>query len=73
MKIKTAYTGSTLTARYFTIHFKLEVGETIVRSSEIKIAVDEIPEDLFSEVLDKIARRKLIEIWASEDMLPGID
>lgn len=73
MQIKTAYSGMTLTARYLTVHFKLEVGGTLVRASELKIKIDDLPGELLAEALDKHTRRILLEVWGRDDLLPGID
>lgn len=70
MKIKTDYEGMTLTDKYLTIHFKLEVGGTLVRHSTVKVRAGDLPEDLLLQALDRTARRKLIEIWSDEPLAP---
>lgn len=68
MKVKTEYQGMTATAQYLTVHFRLEVGGSLVRASQVKIRLDQIPEGLVLEALDRVARRKLIEIWSGEQL-----
>lgn len=70
VKIKTEYQGATVTARYLTIHFRLEVGGTIVRASQVKIAIDQLPFDEMEQAMDRLVRRKLLEAWSDEPLPP---
>lgn len=70
MKIKTKYTGMTATPRYLSVHFQLEVGGTITRASQVKISVDDLPQEVILSALDRMARRKLMEVWSGQDIIP---
>nr|CRY96796.1 hypothetical protein [uncultured prokaryote] len=70
MKIKTQYTGMTSTPRYLTIHFKMSLGDSIVRASQVKIRVDDLNSEVMLEAVDRQARRKLMETWSGQDIIP---
>lgn len=70
MKIKTQYTGMTSTPRYLTIHFKMQIGDTIVRASQVKIRVDDLSSEVMLAALDRQSRRKLMEVWSGQDIIP---
>lgn len=70
MKIQNKYTGMTVTPRYLTIHFSMTIGNSTVRASHVKIRVDDLNSEVLLAAVDRQARRKLIEHWSGQDIIP---
>lgn len=74
MKIKTSYEGMTATKQYLSVHFRLEVGGSLVRHSMVKVAISEIDPEVLARVLDTHTRRLLLITWAADqELLPWDD
>lgn len=63
--VKTSYDGLVVTDRFVQVHFKVGNGSW-VRHAHIKVPITEFLTDEVTQAMDKMVRRRLIEIWSAE-------
>lgn len=63
--VKTSYDGIIVTDRYVQVHFKVGNGAW-VRHQHVKVPITEFLTDEVTQALDKMVRRRLVEIWSGE-------
>lgn len=63
--VKTSYDGLVVTDRFVQVHFKVGNGSW-VRHAHIKVPITEFLTDEVTQAMDKMVRRRLIEIWSAQ-------